>query len=649
MQRARGWSLQARLLGSVVAIVLVGLAVTVGALSWQSSHALQAQGLAHTQAAAERHAAAVDLVLDEAMVASRALASGLSELKRQGRTDRAAVDALLHGMLAGNPRFLAVWTGWEPNAFDGKDPEFAGKPGHDATGRYVPYWHRGSGQPQLEPLVDYDKPGAGDYYLLAKQRGKEVVIEPYVYPVAGKDTLITTVTVPIVVDGQFVGVAGVDIALASLQEMVSAIRVADVGRATLLSHGGLVVGAVDGERVGKAHPEQAFWAAAQRALKAGRPVYDERTDPVDGALLEVHVPVAVGETGTPWVFSAAVPVSHAMAPVYRQLAAGVVIALISVVLVSAVLNLALTRMVLRPLGGDPADAAAMVARVADGDLTHPIVVRPGDTDSLMARLHHMQDSLVQLVTQVRGGAHGVATASAQIAQGNHDLSARTESQASSLQQTAASAESLGETARRNTHSAADANELAHNASRVAGEGGQVVGEVVQTMRDIQDSSRQIADIIGVIDGIAFQTNILALNAAVEAARAGEQGRGFAVVAGEVRSLAQRSAEAAREIKSLIGRSVDRVAAGTELVDRAGTTMHEVVAAIQQVADLVQTINQASQAQSSGVAEVGAAVSAMDTATQQNAALVEEMAAAATSLQRQAEDLVGTVQVFRLPQ
>jgi len=253
------------------------------------------------------------------------------------------------------------------------------------------------------------------------------------------------------------------------------------------------------------------------------------------------------------------------------------------------------------------------------------------------------------VHRVRLNADSVATASAEISQGNSDLSMRTEEQASALEETAASMEELSSTVRQNAENARQGNQLAQNASTVAVRGGEVVGQVVDTMKGINDASRKIADIIGVIDGIAFQTNILALNAAVEAARAGEQGRGFAVVASEVRSLAGRSAEAAKEIKGLISDSVQRVEQGTVLVDQAGTTMAEVVAAIRRVTDIMGEISAASTEQSQGVAQVGEAVTQMDQATQQNAALVEESAAAAESLKLQAQQLVQAVAVFKLAQ
>ena len=294
------------------------------------------------------------------------------------------------------------------------------------------------------------------------------------------------------------------------------------------------------------------------------------------------------------------------------------------------------------------EAVSLAQAIAEGDLTRRVEVRGRDElADLLTALGRMQAQLAGVVSQVRTSAEGVASASAEIAQGNHDLSARTESQASALQQTAASMQELGGTVNQNAQAAQQASELARQASGEAVQGGELFGEVVQTMKGIHESARRIGDIIGVIDGIAFQTNILALNAAVEAARAGEQGRGFAVVAGEVRNLAQRSAQAAKEIKGLIGTSVDRVEQGTALVDRAGEAMTGVVASIQRVSQLVADISGSSQEQASGVRQVGDAVTQIDETTQQNAALVEEMAAATSGLKTQADDLVKAVSVFRV--
>jgi methyl-accepting chemotaxis protein len=300
------------------------------------------------------------------------------------------------------------------------------------------------------------------------------------------------------------------------------------------------------------------------------------------------------------------------------------------------------------LTGPMGIAVGAAERLAQGDLGTPIVPTGNDeTRQLLASMARMQASFSGIVREVKASADRVASGSVQIAQGNLDVSSRTEQQASALQQTAATMDELGSTVRNNAVSADQANTLALGASDIAVRGGAVVGQVVETMKGINDSSRKIADIIGVIDGIAFQTNILALNAAVEAARAGEQGRGFAVVAAEVRSLAQRSADAAREIKALITASVARVGQGTAQVDEAGRTMAEIVTAIRRVNDIVAEISAASHEQSAGVTQVGQTVSNMDRATQQNAALVEQGAAAADDLRQQAQDLVRAVAVFRL--
>ncbi len=314
------------------------------------------------------------------------------------------------------------------------------------------------------------------------------------------------------------------------------------------------------------------------------------------------------------------------------------------VVMASLMGMWITRSIVRPM----AQAVEIAKRVAAGDLTSKIVVTTTDeTGELLGALKLMNETLTGLVGKVRQGTDTIATASAEIASGNMDLSSRTEQQASSLEETASSMEELTGTSKQNADNARQANKLASSASEVAVKGGAVVSQVVSTMGSINESAKKIADIIGVIDGIAFQTNILALNAAVEAARAGEQGRGFAVVASEVRSLAQRSAAAAKDIKGLINDSVEKVDAGTRLVDQAGASMSEIVDSVRRVTDIISEIAAASEEQTAGIEQVNQAIGQMDEVTQQNAALVEQAAAAAESLQDQSANLAETVSVFKL--
>ena len=329
---------------------------------------------------------------------------------------------------------------------------------------------------------------------------------------------------------------------------------------------------------------------------------------------------------------------------YDQARLALVVMVAAALLLGTGAAISITRSITGPIGS----AVRVAETVAAGDLSSRIVARGGDeTAQLLRSLARMNENLAGIVGQVRSSSESIATGSAQIAIGNADLSQRTEEQASNLQQTAASMEQLSGTVKTSAETANHASRLASDASSAAVKGGEVVSAVVQTMQDIAASSKRIADIIGVIDGIAFQTNILALNAAVEAARAGEQGRGFAVVAGEVRSLAQRSAEAAREIKTLIGASVEKVEVGARQVNVAGDSMTDIVAQVQRVSQLINEISHGAGEQSTGISQVGDAVSQLDQVTQQNAALVEESAAAAESLKTQAANLADAVRVFRL--
>ncbi len=485
---------------------------------------------------------------------------------------------------------------------------------------------------------DYD-PTSRPWYQLASASAQSVVTEPYLD--AGTNKLVITFASAVKDGAQVKAVTAADVFMDGVVRNIASIRptpgtygfiVSNAGK--ILVHENLALSLKPLSDIAPGLEKGSLTTlSGASSLKQVMINNDERL---------IHVePIP----GTDWSLVIALNKDEALsgitAMMWSSLLGSLAIALIAVLVIGALLTKVMGRLsVLR-------DAMQEIGS-GDGDLT--LRVESKGTDELAiigSGFNQFVEKIHAVLKQVRESADSVAIASTEIAQGNQDLSSRTESQASALQETAASMEELSSTVKQNADSAKQANQLAMSASTVAIRGGEVVGQVVETMKGINDSSRKIADIISVIDGIAFQTNILALNAAVEAARAGEQGRGFAVVASEVRSLAGRSADAAKEIKGLINASVERVEQGSALVDQAGATMTEVVGSIRRVTDIMSEISAASHEQAMGVAQVGEAVTHMDQATQQNAALVEEMAAAASSLRTQANDLVQVVAVFKL--
>ena len=485
---------------------------------------------------------------------------------------------------------------------------------------------------------DYD-PTARPWYKLAAAAGKSVVTAPYVSASDGQ--LVVTFAEPVGSGPNVQAVAAADVGMGAVVDNVKSIHPTPASFAFLVSADGKIIAhpnpqltlkpvtdlapALAGDKLSGA-------AGAKALLPAeieGRPV-----------LLTV-APVA----GTPWMLVVALDEAEALAPVARMLTSSLTVSLLVLVLASVLLAALLSRRLVRLI--QLRDAMQDIS-TGDGDLTRSISTQGHDElAEIAASFNTFTHKLAVVLAQIRDASGSVRLAAEEIATGNQDLSSRTELTASSLEQTSSSMQQMTDTVRVNAESTQQANQLVAQASAVAGRGGAVVGQVVQTMEQINVASKKISDIIGVIDGIAFQTNILALNAAVEAARAGEQGRGFAVVAGEVRSLAQRSAQAAREIKVLISTSVDRVADGARQVESAGSTMQEIVGAVQRVANIMAEIQSATSEQSASITEIGQAVNHLDQMTQQNAALVEQSAAAAASLKDQSVRLSQVVGEFKL--
>lgn len=640
--------LRSKVLAIVSTMVLLGFGLTIAVLTYKASTLQSESALQYTRTLSKQHAEEVKAEIESAFDTARTLAQSLEGLHTAGLANRKLADNMLKHILENNPGFIGIWTIWEPNAFDGRDSEFVNQAGTDGSGRYIPYWNRGSGKVEVTALTDYDQPGAGDYYLLARNNAEETLLEPYEYEINGKNVLITSMAVPIRYQGKVVGVAGVDMLLSEFQSKVSQIKPFEQGFASLLSHQGSYIGDRDAANVGKPTPKATDWERIRQAIRAGKGYEDKALDSVlKTTVMRIFQPIHIAQSQTPWSFAISVPEDQVLQGVRNLRNTAIIIGLLSVILVSVALAYLLDRMVIRPIGGEPATASDLAHNIAEGNLNTPVSLAADDKDSMLHAMSAMQERLRHIVSDIRAISEHVSSAASEIALGNSDLSSRTENQAASLEETAASVEQLTSTVDQNTEHARTANQLAASASSTAARASDKVSDAVNTIQQISEESRKMSDITSVIEGIAFQTNILALNAAVEAARAGEQGRGFAVVAQEVRNLAQRSASAAKEIKQLIDGSVNMITQGSTQVVDAGSAMQDVVHAVQQVSDIMTEIAHASEEQSSGIQQINIAITSMDEVTQQNAALVEEAMAAAHSLDDQAQQLIKAISVFKL--
>ena len=639
---SRSLSLNAKICLTATVLVILSLAATSTVTGIRSSRSAEESSMKLARTTAREAAAAVQARMGSHLTTVLGLA-------RTMRTTRGADIALTRAQMSEMVKATVLdsedlngsTVTWEPDALDGKDAEYAGKaPEYDATGRAMPYYSReASGGLHVEPIVFADKPHANDWYDIPKSTGRIYMTEPHTYPINGKDVAMTSFNVPIMVKGVFSGVASVDFGLSRLSEILASLKVIDGGHLALVSNGGLYASNPDAARTGRKADD--IPAAGLEAIRQGQ-TYEYADTRGEVHLLQ---PIRLRPDIAPWSIKLSFPQRVVTADARDLLTYTLLVSVLCAVVAAVVLVSVLNRLTkpLRVLGTAMAGLAG-----GNADLTARLEVRGKDELAQIAGgFNEFVAKLQHVLARVRHSSDNVALASTEISQGNADLSARTEQQAGALEETAASMEELTSTVRQNADNARQANQLAQGASEIAARGSAVVAQVVDTMGSIKASSQKIVDIIGVIDGIAFQTNILALNAAVEAARAGEQGRGFAVVASEVRNLAQRSASAAKEIKGLIGDSVDKVGAGSTLVGEAGHTMEEILASVRRVTDIVVEISAASAEQSNGIAQVNQAIAQMDGTTQQNAALVEQAAAASESLHDQAALLVSLVGEFRI--
>jgi methyl-accepting chemotaxis protein len=637
--------LKTKIMLPVITIVALLVIVLTVVTSWKMKSSASEEAVSKSEEIANRHANSIAIEVDQALHIARTMSHTLSGMRKIGVLNRNSVNEMLREILARNPQFVGVWTGWEPNAFDGKDDAFKNLLGHDLTGRFIPYWNRGSGEIALEPLVNYEKPGDGDYYLLPRNSNSEIVTEPYVYKVSGKDILMSSIAIPILIEGKFVGVAGIDISLATFSELISKIKPYGSGYASLISNKGAFVAFQDSSLLNKPFSE-VFGnnTELESAISQGRSMTQSRIIKETGqTIMDIFVPIRFGEVKAPWSFHVAVPMDSVMKPAQDLL----VFQLIGCTVLLAIL-------------------ITIIYMVSSA------ISRP---------LYQTREQLNLSVDRIDKGSTELGALSSKVA-------AATQQQSVAIQETVSALTEINSMVQRSLDNATASVAATKKSQQLASDGRQGVRQMISAIGDITDSNENIIEQVNqsnkylneivtmisdigtrtkVINDIVFQTKLLSFNASVEAARAGENGKGFAVVAEEIGSLANMSGSAASEITALLASSTDRVAriveatkasttessrnshekvaTGTRIAESCGRSLEEIVLMVEQINKLVNQISVAAQEQARGVDEITRAMQQIEQATQETSTTSHTTAHYAKSLLDESKGLSEVVAVL----
>lgn len=543
---------------------------------------------------AESDARAVQTKFEKAFAIAKTTKQTTMAKKKMGLTQRQIVISELNETLAQNPEVIGTWVGFEPNAWDGKDHEFVEKPGHDKTGRFIPYWSWEKGAPSLSPLVDYEKSGDGDYYQVPKNRKKDSIVEPYIYPIAGVPTLMTSAAVPLIEDDKFVGVSGVDLSLKSLKEDMDKVKPYAESQAYILSSSGKWVTHSQEDQITKPAEFVLNNEKMKEAVQSGKSLQLTQVDPkTNEESLYVFYPIKMGTSEISWSLMLVTPAKVVFAEANNMFYKQIMMSFVGLFLLMG--------------------AVFIVANLISKEISD------------------LSRKLSESNQQVSGAIHHLTTA-------GQELSTHATESASSLEEAVASLEEITSMVKINSENARQAANLSNSSSEEAIKGESEIHNLITSMKEISESSKKIEEIINVIDDIAFQTNLLSLNAAVEAARAGEQGKGFSVVAEAVRALAHRSSIAAKDITALIKESVSKIEMGTEKADRSGDVLKNIVTTVKKVSELNNAISLASEEQAAGIQQISIAMNQIDQSVQKNASSSADIATTAEEINQQATSM-----------